>query len=269
MRDLFLAAGQKALQKFVVPQMLCLFDFDGTLAPLVTEPAEVLLPHAVQQRLCLLQKFAQVGIVTGRSLTDLSSRLSFKPDYLIGNHGLEGLPGWEGRAEEFAGVCKKWRTHLASQLHTMDAGIALEDKRYSLSLHYRQAHDRETAQRQLAQIFEHLAPLPRVIPGKCIFSLLPPHAGDKGQAVEELIRNTGAMRTLYVGDDITDEDVFLLRRDDLFPVRVGFHSQSAAPYFIQDRDAIVTLLDLLLACLSAADRHSLSSAPFRKISSAG
>ena len=251
MTNFFSDAGQRALHDFVMPGMLCLFDFDGTLSPLVDQPAAAVLPQPVQQRLHRLQRSAQVGIVTGRSLADIGARLEFVPDYLIGNHGLEGLPGWQQRAAEFDHICSAWRADLATALSGMDAGIHLEDKRYSLSLHYRHAHDPAHAMQQLPVLFSQLSPAPRVIPGKCVFSLLPPSAIDKGQAVTQLIAQTGVARTLYVGDDVTDEDVFALRRKDLLSVRVVFDPHSAAQFFIPERAAIEDLLDRLVLCLQA------------------
>ena len=254
MTDLFSNGGLRALQEFVMPDMLCLFDFDGTLAPLVAEPADALLPHAVQHSLYRLQQLAKVGIVTGRSLADLSVRLEFNPHYLVGNHGLEGLPGWEQRAAEFTAVCAVWRNALANRLAAIDRGILMEDKRYSLSLHYRNARNPKQARHSLMQLFAELSPPPRIIAGKFVWSLLPPGASDKGHAVEELIKLAAAPRTLYVGDDVTDEDVFVLQRDDLMTIRVGHTAKSAATFFIPDRQTILALLDQLLACLSTSDR---------------
>jgi trehalose 6-phosphate phosphatase len=252
MTDLFSNGGLAALKNFVMPDMLCLFDFDGTLAPLVAEPAAAFLPHAVQHSLHRLQQLAKVGIVTGRSLADLSARLEFHPDYLVGNHGLEGLPGWEQRAAEFAAICAAWRIALANRLAAIDGGIQLEDKHYSLSLHYRHARHPEQAMQALLPMFAQLSPPPRVIAGKFVWNLLPPGASDKGRAVEALINLAQAPRTLYVGDDVTDEDVFILQRDDLMTVRVGHAAYSAAQFFIPDRKTILALLDQLLACLSAS-----------------
>ncbi|MGB4345592.1 MAG: trehalose-phosphatase [Burkholderiaceae bacterium] len=250
MTNLFSNAGHRALLEFVRPDMLCLFDFDGTLAPLVAEPTAATLPHAVQQRLHRLQQHAKVGIVTGRSLADIGPRLEFTPDYLIGNHGIEGLPGWQHRANEFDTICSNWHTALAADLLHMDPGIQLEDKRYSLSLHYRHAQDQAQSTQALLQSFEKLTPAPRVVPGKYVFSLLPPHAVHKGLAVTRLIAQTGASRSLYVGDDVTDEDVFSLQREDLLSVRIGNDAQSAAAFFITDRQLMVNLLDQLLSYLS-------------------
>ena len=251
--DLFSDGGQAALKEFAQPGMLCLFDFDGTLAPLVADPVKAVLPHTVQQRLIQLQAITQVGIVTGRSLADIFNRLEFVPDYLVGNHGVEGLPGWQQRADEFYAICRCWYDKLAPEIATIDKGIQLEDKHYSLSLHFRHAQDHAAVMKILPPLFAALSPSPHVISGKCVFNLLPRHAGDKGYAVSQLIEQANAQRTLYVGDDMTDEDVFSMRRDDVFSVRVGCDEgpvATAALYCIPTVASIEFFLDQLVDILS-------------------
>lgn len=249
MTDLLGAEGLPVLRDFAARGPLCLFDFDGTLAPLAPDPAGVLLPHPVQLRLQALQARAQVGIVTGRSLADLGSRLEFRPDYLIGNHGLEGLPGERRVHAALVEACARWRTWLAPQLAAIDPAIWLEDKHLSLSIHYLQARDPDAAEAALSLLFSQLSPAPRIIPGKYIFSLLPAGWGDKGEAVLQLLRSTGAGGALYVGDDVTDEDVFRLRHPDILCVRVEPSASSAAPWYVADHAAMLPLLDRLVEYL--------------------
>ncbi len=245
--------GWQALCAFAARAPLCLFDFDGTLAPLAPDPAAVLLPPAVRQRLQALQRYVPVGIVTGRSLADMRERLGFAPDYLIGNHGLEGVPGDRRRHGALLAACRDWKAWLAPRLAGIDPAIWLEDKRYSLSLHYLQARDHAQAMAGLSALFSQLQPAPRVIPGKCIFSLLPGGRGDKGEAVRQLLRFTKREAALYVGDDVTDEDVFRLDEPALFTVRVGAGVATAARWHIDNHDAIIPLLDVLLRCVSGRE----------------
>ena len=252
--NLFSLKGKTALKQFAQPGMLCLFDFDGTLAPLVADPVKAMVPHKIQQRLMQLQAITQVGIVTGRSLADMYARLEFLPDYLVGNHGVEGLPGWQQHADAFYAICRCWHAKLAPEIAAIDKGIQLEDKHYSLSLHFRQARDHAAVMKKLPLLLAELSPSPRVISGKCVFNLLPGHAADKGYAVSRLIKQAGALRTLYVGDDVTDEDVFSLRRDDVFSVRVGCEAgpdTTAAMYCIPTVASIEFFLDQLVDILSA------------------
>jgi trehalose 6-phosphate phosphatase len=79
-----------------------------------------------------------------------------------------------------------------------------------------------------------------------VFSLLPRDAADKGSALEQLMRISGARSAIYVGDDVTDEDVFQLRRRDLLSVRVEHAPGSAAEFFLHHWLDIVQLLDALI-----------------------
>ncbi len=252
MSDLLNDDGLRALCAFAARAPLCLFDFDGTLAPLAPDPAGVLLPPAVRQRLQALQQRVPVGIVTGRSLADMRERLGFVPDYLIGNHGLEGVPGERRQHAALVRICNEWKDWLAPRMTGIDPAIWLEDKQYSLSLHFLNARNHAQSIADLSALFAQLRPAPRVIPGKCIFSLLPGGRGDKGEAVRQLLRVTQNDAAFYIGDDVTDEDVFRLPETGIFSVRVGRSNATAARWTIADHEAIGTLLDALLRCVPAA-----------------
>jgi trehalose 6-phosphate phosphatase len=251
MKPLLAEEGLGVLHQFVERSPLCLFDFDGTLAPLGADPAKVRLPPTIQVRLQVLQSRTALGIVTGRSLKDMQRRLAFRPDYLIGNHGLEGVPGVLDADQALARICADWKVWLQSKITAIDPAIWLEDKDYSLSLHYLHARHPEEAAAQLAALFRQLHPQPRVIAGKAIFNLLPADSGDKGLAVLQLLRHAHNEAAIYVGDDVTDEDVFRLDEPRLLSVRVGQTSDSAAHWYIPDHQAIERLLDQLVAWLPA------------------
>lgn len=252
MTPLFSPDGQRRLDTIVQPRLLCVFDFDGTLAPIVAEPQNARLPDDMLQRLNTLARHAPVGILTGRSIEDARSRIPFEADFVIGNHGIEGMPGWEKRAQRYVGVCQNWCQALEAVLSEdawSDAGLLIEDKRYSLSVHYRNARDPARTAARLSALFATLSPLPRVIAGKCVFNLLPDDAADKGSALAQLIDATGARTTLYVGDDVTDEHAFRLRRPDLLTIRVEAMADSAADYYLEQRDDMARFLDDLIARL--------------------
>lgn len=250
MTPLLSDAGHSALRSFIRQPLLCLFDFDGTLAPIAADPACVYLPPPVRTKLSRLKACAAVGIVTGRSLADMRQRLGFAPDYLVGNHGLEGLPGWEQHADRWQRLCEVWSAQLRPVLASIDPGLWLEDKQYSLSVHLREARDPAMAEALLQQKIAQLIPDAQLIPGKHLLSLLPAGAGDKGRAVLALRALTGSARLLYVGDDVTDEAVFRLREPAIFCVRVGPVAPSAAPWSIPDARCIGALLDAVLALLN-------------------
>jgi trehalose 6-phosphate phosphatase len=245
----FFESGLPVLDALAKPGMLCAFDFDGTIAPIVKEPARAFAPTAVSRRLARLCDYASVAIITGRSVADMPTRLDFKPHFIVGNHGLEGVPGWGNDNQRQRHLCQDWLATLSAALsnRTMfDPGIQIEDKGLSLSVHYRMAHDRTQAHTQLSRLFETLTPPADIIAGKCVFNLLPPNSINKGSAMIRLMEISGAGSALYVGDDITDEHVFRLHRPDLLSVRIERASDSAAPFFLHHRLDMTALLDELI-----------------------
>ena len=244
--------GAQRLDEIVRPGMLCAFDFDGTLSPIVTQPEQACLPPEVSQRLVELSSHAPLAIITGRSLIDIRTRLRFEPDFLVGNHGLEGISSGESDAMRYMETCASWKHALSAALSDaahFDAGVQIEDKQFSLSVHFRAAQDRLHTEQQLLKLFAAMEPRPRVVAGKCVFNLLPQDAADKGSALERLMQISGAPSAIYLGDDVTDEDVFRLQRHDLLSVRIEPAADSAAAFFLHDRIDVVRLLDELISRL--------------------
>jgi trehalose 6-phosphate phosphatase len=263
MTPLFSEAGCRRLDDVVKPGVLCAFDFDGTLSPIVMQPEKAYLPPDILRQLVELSTFAPIAIITGRSIADIRPRLAFEPDYLVGNHGLEGVPGWEQRGTRNEEICRGWEKMLSNALKDrkrFDEGVRIENKQYSLSVHYRLARDHAKAQTRLSELFSGLEPPARVIPGKSVFSLLPQDAADKGTALEQLMNISGARSVIYVGDDITDEDVFRLKRNDLLSVRIEHAPGSAAEFFLNSPRDIMQLLDTLIMHLRDATNEKSRAA---------
>jgi trehalose 6-phosphate phosphatase len=221
---------------------LLAFDIDGTLAPIVDRPDEARLPDDVQRCLAELARESRVAIITGRAAADARRMLSFEPAFLIGNHGAEGLPGWQARSLGFERCARAWREALTHCEPLASTGVVVEDKRYSLSLHYRTAADPGLARANIKRCIERLSPAPRVIDGKAVVNLLPADAPDKGDALRVLIESTGAQTVLYVGDDDTDERVFGLHLPSVLTLRVEPAPDSAATLFLRDQREVLTLV---------------------------
>lgn len=252
--------GSRRFNEIVRPGMLCAFDFDGTLAPIVAQPQRAGLPAAILRRLQILKTHAPVAIVSGRSADDIGTRLAFVPDYVIGNHGIEGVQGWPDRRESYRQLCLAWERHLRPVLENpalFDPAVWIEHKCYSLSVHYRLARDQQAARAALSQLFAGLTPAPRIVAGKCVFNLLPAQAPDKGAALARLCDHSGASSAIYVGDDVTDEDVFRLHRRDWLTVRIERDSGSHAEFHLHHRLDMVQLLDTLIQRLTEVNRSSM------------
>jgi trehalose 6-phosphate phosphatase len=255
MQDLFTRANLARLKRWVGKDTLLAFDFDGTLAPIVPSPEDAFMAKKTVMLAANLAALAKVAVVSGRGAADLRGRLGFKPRYIIGNHGLEGLHAGADRGgkklRQARAICRTWRRQLAKSLGRA-RGIEIEDKSYSLSLHYRHAPDRRVAKVRILAAVEALKPCPRIINGKALFNLVPDLAADKGTAILQIMKSAGARRLFFIGDDDTDEEVFALTalaRAGLFPVRVGRKRSSRARYFINRQSEINRLLEFLLECL--------------------
>ncbi len=247
---IFSEAGLAALSAFIDRTTLFTFDLDGTLAPIVDNPAGIMISGDVREKMIRLCALATVAVLTGRARDDARAHLGFEPRFIVGNHGAEGLPGWEGREWKFARLCQDWEDQLRALLpHTPGSGVVIENKGRSLSVHYRKAPDREAAHAEIMRAIPLLAPLPRRISGKCVENIIPPGSINKGEALLQLMRHAGSDRAVFIGDDVTDEDVFRLRNDRVLGIRVGNSSPSEADYCLSDQNQIGRLLDEIIHAL--------------------
>lgn len=129
-------------------EMALLLDIDGTLLDLAPTPREVWVPPGLSDTLNgLLQRtFGALAMVSGRSLNDID--LIFAPDQFpaVGGHGAEMRLAINDEAVASAAppMDKELKRRLAA-IAKLSPGILLEDKGYSLALHYRLAPHAEKA----------------------------------------------------------------------------------------------------------------------------
>lgn len=201
---------------------LLLFDFDGTLCPFDPDPDNVYLSDTVKAHLGSLARRAgtTVGIISGRRLPDLHKRARIAPEiYLAGFHGLEIETPGEAFMHPDAAAAAPLMRQIAETMHAQLPslpGVFVEDKVFSIALHYREADTPVgiAAQQQfLAAAGADLsAGRLRLQPGACVLELLPAVAWNKGRALEWIReraeQTSGPAFSVYVGDDVTDEDAF-------------------------------------------------------------
>ena len=182
----------------------------------------------------------------------MKQRLLFQPQYLVGNNGLEGLGNKNGKLRQAEEDCRAWKSNL--EKIEFGAGVEIEDKTYSLAVHYRRSRNKKRVREQIRKSVATLSPLPRVITGKSVVNLLPVGAPHKGLAVLELMKKAETKHAFYIGDDDTDEDVFSLPNGHIvMATRVGEKKNSHAKYFIKRQSEINRLLKLLIQYHQAGD----------------
>src|SRR6201992_2515302 len=229
-----------------------LLDIDGTLLDFAPTPREVFVPEGLSETLHgLIEKpSGAMALVSGRSLNDID--LIFAPDQFpaVGGHGAEMRLGSsdEAVAVHAPPLDKELKRRLAT-IAKLSPGILLEDKGYSLALHYRLAPHAEKAIYEAVSLIR--ADLPNapieVLPGKFVCELK--HSGfTKAPGVRELMTLTPfkGRKPLFIGDDVTDETVFAIMPDfDGLAFSVGRRAQGVAGHFDTPGDVREFLARLL------------------------
>jgi trehalose-phosphatase len=190
-------------------------DYDGTLTPIISQPAQALLSDSMRQKLRTLAAHVPLAILTGRDLEDIRRRVDIGGIVYAGCHGFD-IAGPRGLrkqvATEFLPILDAAEKELREKLAAIP-GALLERKRLSIAVHYRQATGNGVTKITQA-VDETIArhhELTRVV-GKKVYELLPGVAWNKGRAILWLLETLGLdqpeVLPLYVGDDHTDEDAF-------------------------------------------------------------
>lgn len=244
MNPLFSKASLMLLESLSFTKTLYAFDFDGTLSKIVRIPSEASISPTTEALLKTLSSLAPVAIVSGRSVRDLRSRIGFEPQYVIGNHGLEGLGNNTESLKKAKSICIQWKKTLSEV--DFGPGTEIEDKIYSLAIHYRRSRNKKQVKDLINKVLQTLKPAVQIITGKSVINLLPQGAPHKGAAVLELKKRAEAKHLFYIGDDDTDEDVFSLPDPQIMSVRVGKKRASQAHFYISRQSEINHLLKLLI-----------------------
>jgi trehalose 6-phosphate phosphatase len=233
-------------------QTAILLDIDGTLLDLAPTPREVWVPPGLSKTLnrLLVRTSGALAFVSGRSLNDID--LIFAPDQFpgVGGHGAEMRVGADSEsvATHAPPMDKELKRRLAV-IAKLSPGILLEDKGYSLALHYRLAPHAEKAIYAAVSLIR--ADLPNapieVLPGKCVCEIK--HSGfNKATGVRELMTHEPfkGRRPLFVGDDVTDEAVFSIMPEiGGMAFSVGRRAKGVAGYFDDPSDVRAWLAHLL------------------------
>jgi trehalose 6-phosphate phosphatase len=244
MRELLSPGMAPVLESLALPGTLIVLDFDGTLAPIVTDPAAAHLSARTRTLLGRLARLYPVAVLSGRAAPDVSARLEHVPvRWVVGSHGAE----WPG--EERAH--RAWRKRVASWEATLtrrlagEAGLELEVKPLSLAIHYRRSRRPRRAVAAIAAAIRGLAGA-EVVLGKKVVNLVPRGAGDKGTALARLAGLARARRVLFVGDDVTDEAAFGAALDiPAVTARVGWDPATRAGAWLRHRADVDVLLERL------------------------
>jgi trehalose 6-phosphate phosphatase len=213
-----------------------LLDIDGTLLDLMPTPREVQVPPALAKTLRgLTERTAgALALVSGRSLGDIDR--IFAPDQFpaIGGHGAEMRLSGDAVTKKAPPLDDELRRRLAA-IAQLSPQILLEDKGYSLALHFRLAPRAEKVIHEAICLIRSDLPdaAIEVLPGKCVFEVKR-STFTKASGVRELMRHPpfSGRKPLFIGDDVTDESVFAIMPDwDGLAFSVGRRVKGVAGHF--------------------------------------
>ncbi len=236
-----------------------LLDFDGTLAPIVKSPEKARLSIKTRS---MLKNFCQkpgfyLAIISGRKLEDVKEKVRLPNIIYGGNHGLEGEISGKKYSFPIPNRALKALEKIHVQLDKIASqftGVFVEDKESVLAFHYRMAEKDQIP--SIKSLFkEMLKPfieneLISAVSGKMVFDIRPKVVWSKG-AFAKLIVNVIHIKTkaapivIYIGDDVTDEDVFKKLKNEI-TIKVGKRSKSFARYRLKDTKEVFKFLEWLL-----------------------
>lgn len=230
------------LDAFLRRRVLVAFDFDGTLAPIVSRPGKAGIPAKTRRLVEEVAALYPCAVISGRARSDVLERVAGIPlRAVLGNHGIEPVRNPRATRRRVDG----WMVQLRERLPDIP-GVIVEDKQMSLALHYRRALSRPRVRRILLEAAKGLSGA-RIVEGKMVVNILPEGTGDKGTALAGLCRRLRCECAIYVGDDDNDEDAFALASQGrLLGIRVGRSRTSKAQYFLPRQTSINQLLTRLV-----------------------
>lgn len=234
-----------------------LFDFDGTLTPIVERPDLASLSQDIRELLKVLARRYKVGIISGRSIADIKGLVGLRRIYYSGNHGFE-ISGAEIRlvrpqAKRVQPLITKLCEELSGELGNIK-DVIIENKELTASVHYRLVEHGKI--KNMRKILERTAKpyinsgAVKVAHGKKVFEIMPNIDWDKGKAVlwiMNVVDPEGKLMPVYIGDDRTDEDAFLALEKRGITILVSEKpKKSHAKFYLKNVDEVKEFLEKLV-----------------------
>lgn len=224
----------------------CLFlDIDGTLAPFQINPEHSFIP---QTTLEVIKKITKLNIpviaVTGRDVGTASKLLHPIEVPIAGLHGLDIYfdSGNYIRSDLSSINFKKLKQDILKNCDKHPE-LLIEDKGYSIALHYRKNPNLENNAINIMQQINLNYPHLKINRGKFVVELIPNQA-DKGRAIETILNhlNLPCVLPIFIGDDLTDESGFTyINQQAGLSIKVG-PGETQAKYRLKDIDNVADFL---------------------------
>lgn len=227
---------------------LILLDYDGTLVGFNKNADKAVPTPEVYAVLDKLSKDPRnlVTIISGRKYSNLESWFGSRPYYLIAEHGIwSNYPNHEWHL--VPGLSNSWKTEVNQILQRFTdrtPGSSIEEKSHSLAWHYRKV-ERAFGLRQAQELLQELRHLNQVLDLQLINGdrviEIKNKLVNKGKAAINLANEIDPDFILCIGDDATDEDMFIALPEHSITIKVG-DKQSHAKYYVENNKEVLQLL---------------------------
>lgn len=238
--------------------LLLMTDYDGTLTPIVDDPADAILAARTREDLARVARSprARVAVISGRGLEDLQERVALDDVIYAGCHGLE-VRGPDLVFRHPDAVAQQSMVGAVGEVLLRRSpavrGMRVEAKGLAVAVHYRHvaADEIRRVEAELARAMREHGGRLKIFHGSKVIEVLPQVAWTKGECaqwIQEQVQASlpGPPLWLYLGDDWTDEHAFQVLDGHALTIRVGDTVPgSRATYRLRDVSEVHRLLAML------------------------
>ncbi|TXG80887.1 MAG: trehalose-phosphatase [Thermomicrobiales bacterium] len=248
-------------------------DIDGTISQVARVPSEAFVADSPKASLrSLATSVSIVGAITGRGAAEAATMLGLDGVVVVGNHGYERLHNGERLIHPSALGSRASVATTADlllgivQATPQLAGVVIENKDLSASVHYRLVEDQGRPVELLRQLVGAIAELHElhVTQGKLVYEIRPQALVNKGTALHDIAVELGLSGVVYLGDDVTDADAFLalktLESPRVRTLSVGIVSSETHAVVRESADLLIEGVD---GCVELLARVAEQLAPQR------
>ncbi|CAA0840785.1 Probable trehalose-phosphate phosphatase I [Striga hermonthica] len=210
-------------------KVVVFLDYDGTLSPIVDDPDSAFMTDEMREVVREVARFCPTAIVSGRSSAKVYNFVRLSELYYAGSHGMDIKGPSKGHtkgnqiilcqpATEFLPIIHEVEKSLLEEIKHIP-GAKVENNKFCLSVHYRCVEEKRWVElvdivKSVIKEYKEL----RLSQGRKVMEIRPLIKWDKGNALEFLLQSLGFAESndvfpVYIGDDRTDEDAFMVLRD--------------------------------------------------------
>lgn len=252
-------------------RLTVILDYDGTLVPIKPHPDLAVMSDEVKETLQKLIDFklVDVCILSGRSMENLSKMVTLRDINLAASHGME-LKLTNGIEEENdqAIIFKNKVPELAAELKesVCHYGGWIEEKKYHVTFHWRDTNPslRPTMVQRAKEIIQKHGF--QALNGHCTVEARPSIGWDKGRGVYNILERLHGVtwadnvRTIFIGDDETDEDAMRALAGLGITFRVGKPNiRTHASHRLPNPEAVKVFLEWAVEYAESKKKHYLST----------